>query len=290
MGPEFPAPSAESPACHLPAALFRGVKHHGQLRLISCGPTRSLSPAAETCKSLLRPAGRFCAEVGDGGCWRPDSPLGGWGKDRSGWRGPRSVCSRLTSSEVESTTRASALRIAIRARVQGSRPRGKGPSSAPHSAPRTTSTSGELARNPDSSFLDPLPQLPSSHPNPGSARSGPERRAGAADTWSGLRGFSGAPGRSPHPHSCYSSCRVYKATIWWLMEDTKGAGLAIASAAGSARTACRWSSERKRRGVWGSPRSHFLTLGSSASLPLDVWGRPYPWPTVGDPRWPQHSL
>lgn len=149
--------------------------------------------------------------------------------------------------------------------VQGSQPRRKGSSSATPSAARTTSTSGELARNPDSSFLDPLSQLPSSRPSPGSARSVPEPHGGAADAWSGLRGFLGAPGRSPQPHSCYSSCRVYKATIWWLMGATKGARLAIASASSFMRTAGRWSSERRRRGRLGSPRSHFLTLGSSAS-------------------------
>lgn len=114
-------------------------------------------------------------------------------------------------------------------------------------------------------ILGPLVPTASSRPSPGSARSVPEPRGGAADAWSGLRGFLGAPGRSPQPHSCYSSCRVYKATIWWLMEATKGARLAIASAASFMRTAGRWSSERRRRGRLGSPRSHFLTLGSSAS-------------------------
>jgi hypothetical protein len=138
------------------------------------------------------------------------------GKGRSCWRGPSRVCSTLTSSEVESTTRARALRIAIRAKVQGPRSRGKGSSSAPPSAPRSPPASGDPR----------APMLP--RPSPLRVRSWPGRRAWAMGTWSGPRGLPGALGPSPQPHSCCSSCRVCRATIWWLMEATKGAGLAIA--------------------------------------------------------------
>lgn len=198
------------------------------------------------------------------------------GKDRSCWRGPSSVCSTLTSSEVESTTRASALRIAIRARVQGPRSRGKGSNSAPPSAPRTTSSSGELVRSAVPRFLVPTPPPRSSRQGPGRARGGPERRAGAVDTWSGSRGFPGAPGLSPQPHSCCSSCKVCRATIWWLMEATKGAGLAIASAGGSARSSCRWSSREGGGGV-GVARVTFSNprlLGLRVSQ--RVWSAPPP--------------
>jgi hypothetical protein len=212
--------------------------------------------------------------------WRPrgsrDQFTFRWmGKDRSCSRGPSSVCSTLTSSEVESTTRASALRIAIRARVQGPRSRGKGSSSAPPSAPRTTSTSGELARALAALFLTPPSPPRSSHRGPGRALIGPERQAGAEGTWSGLRGLPGAPGQSPQPRSCCSSCRVCRATIWWLMEATKGAGLAIASVGSLARLSEQVEQERGRRGRLESPGSHFLTqiLGSES---LSVCGQPWP--------------
>lgn len=184
-GPDFPASSAKSLACHLPASVLRGLNHGGQLEFrirwphpVSIRvPDHRLAGGPCLLREMLEARLTFR--------WM--------GKDRSCWRGPSSVCSTLTSSEVESTTRASALRIAMRARVQGSRPRGKGSSSASRSAPCTTSTSGELAHAPDPPFLDPLPPPPSSRPSPGRAGSGAERLTGATDNSSGSRGLLGAP-------------------------------------------------------------------------------------------------
>lgn len=213
------------------------------------------------------------------------------GKDRSCWRGASSVCSTLTSPEVESTTRASAQRIALPARVQaGPRPRGKGSSFLPPSAPRITSASGELACAQEPPFLEPLPPLSSSHPGPGRASGEPERQAGAVDTQSRSCEPSGAPGASPQPHSCCSSCRVCRATIWWLMDAAKGAGLAIASPAARRAPRAGAAASEGGRGRLGSPRSLFVTRHSSASLPLGVWGQPRLLPAVSDPRWPLHSL
>lgn len=276
LGPRWtPSSWTQVPGLSPPAFRLTDAESPGPLSFSMGGPSGLYpGPAAPPCRGILRPSRVLEARL----------TFRWMGKDRSCWRGPSSVCSTLTSSEVESTTRASALRIAIWARVQGPRPLGKGSSSAPPSAPRTTSTSGELARAPDPPLLAPRRPPPSSRPGPGRALRGPVRRAGAADTWSGSRGIPGSPGPSPQPHSCCSSCSVCRATIWWLMEATKGAGLAIASAGGSARSAGRCSSERERRGRLGSPGSHFPTR-LLALLPLEGGA----CPAGGGQRWPPNS-
>lgn len=271
---------APCPSCWVPRVspapflLPPGLNHSGQQCLGSCDPPIAI-PAAPPLEDGRLP----CTPEGMAGARLTFRWMG---KDRSCWRGPSSVCSTLTSSEVESTTRASALRIAIWARVQGPRSRGKGSNSAPPSAPRTTSSSGEFARAAVRRLLVPTPPPRSSRPGPGRARGGPERRAGAVDTWSGSRGFPGATGPSPQPHSCCSSCKVCRATIWWLMEATKGAGLAIASAGGSARSACRWSSSEGGGGVGVAK----VTFSNPRLLGLWVSQRVWSAPPPALNRWP----
>ena len=88
-------------------------------------------PGGVASRVLSRPGGRSVASAASQwaappcpGILRPtrvrEARLAfGWlGKDLSCRRGPSSVCSTLTSSEVEATTRASALRMPIWARVQ----------------------------------------------------------------------------------------------------------------------------------------------------------------------------
>ena len=106
---------------------LRGLDHWGRLHSGSCGPA--------SCPPTPLSTLRRCRGTDAGG----QAHLQADGKDCSCWRGPRSVC-LLHSDQLRGPAR-----CASPARVQGSRPQGKPSSSAPASAPRTTSTSGELA-------------------------------------------------------------------------------------------------------------------------------------------------
>ena len=114
------APIAHSSGHHLPPSHSEGWIT-GRLHSGSCGPASCPPTPLST---LHRRRG---TDAGGQAHLQAD------GKDRSCWRGPRSVC-LLHSDQLRGP-----------ARVQGSRPQGKPSSSAPASAPRTASASGELA-------------------------------------------------------------------------------------------------------------------------------------------------
>lgn len=123
------------------------------------------------------------------------------GKDRSCWRGPRSLC-LLHSDQLRGPARCTSP-SEPECRARGPRGRAAVPRPLRHLAqlpPRRSSPASS-----DPRFL--IPRLPpsSSRPLLGPASPGPEQHAGAVGTWSRSCGLPGAPGRSPEPYSCCSS-------------------------------------------------------------------------------------